>query len=87
MNEKKSLDEIMKEIQDNIIALREEINGANRSYKSSVGWTTKYRNALSEANRKLIEVGLEPVKVIGENKEISKNEQRILDEAQQESFF
>lgn len=36
-----------------------------RSYKTSVGWTTKYRNALAEANKKLIDAGLEPVKVIG----------------------
>ena len=36
-----------------------------RSYKVSVGWTTKYRNALAEANKALIEAGLLPIGVIG----------------------
>ena len=36
----------------------------NRSYKASVGWTTKYREALAEANKKLASAGIEPVRVI-----------------------
>lgn len=32
-----------------------------RAYEVSKGWTTKYRNALAEANKRLIEAGLEPV--------------------------
>lgn len=83
----KGVNDIVKDIEANIKALKNMNEKINRSYKVSAGWTTKYRNALNEANQRLIEAGLEPVKVIGEDREISKIEQRILDEAQQESFF
>lgn len=83
----KGVNGIVKDIEANVKALKNMNKRINRSYKVSVGWTTKYRNALNEANRRLIEAGLEPVKVIGDDREISKIEQRILDEAQQESFF
>lgn len=83
----KGVNDIVKDIEANVKALKNMNKKINRSYKVSVGWTTKYRNALNEANQRLIEAGLEPVKVIGEDREISKIEQRILDEAQQESFF
>lgn len=83
----RQLETIVKDIEANVKVLKNMNKRINRSYKVSVGWTTKYRNALNEANQKLIEAGLEPVKVIGEDREILKIEQRILDEAQQESFF
>ena len=44
--------------------LNERVNKINRAYKVSVGWTTKYREALAEANRRLREAGLEEVRVI-----------------------
>ena len=39
--------------------LNERVNKINRAYKVSVGWTTKYREALAEANRRLREAGLD----------------------------
>ena len=43
----------------------EEFYDLYRSYRVSVGWTTKYRNALAEANKRLIKIGEQPVSVIG----------------------
>lgn len=61
----------MKGITNNLISARVgmelQYRKLYRSYKASVGWTTKYRNALAEANRALAEVGLPQVGVIGGN--------------------
>ena len=57
---KKEQNKVMKEMK----GVESYINKLYRSYKASVGWTTKYRNALMEANARLIEAGLSPVTVL-----------------------
>lgn len=85
----KGVNDIVKDIEANVKALKNMNRRINRSYKVSVGWTTKYRNALNEANQKLIEAGLEPVRVISTPKEMEKLGEEIIDmaEPEQESFF
>ena len=49
----------------------------NRSYKASVGWTTKYRAALIEANKRLKEAGLEEIRVITHTEDEDDYEKQI----------
>lgn len=74
----RGLEEELDHIKKQCEKLHEESKDNFRSYKVSQGWTTKSRNALTEANRRLVEAGLEPVKVYHKKTEIE-NEQITLD--------
>lgn len=49
------------------------------SINTERGWKIKYKNALEEANEKLVAAGIEPVKIYKDRKKKQKYEQLELD--------